>query len=71
MFLAFKSNRSGGNGIGTMVVERICREHGAEFGLRSIPGKGTVFQIRFPFGGRRVRLLPSPDMPAEEGKREL
>ena len=65
MFQAFKTNRSGGNGIGTMVIERICREHGAEFGLRSVPGEGTVFQIRFPLGGNRVRLLP-PAEPAGE-----
>lgn len=65
MFLAFKTNRSGGNGLGTMIIERICREHGAEFGLRSIPGKGTVFQLRFPIGNRRVRLLPSPATPED------
>ncbi|MBS1368662.1 MAG: PAS domain-containing protein [Lentisphaeria bacterium] len=58
MFKAFNSNRSGGNGIGMMVIERICREHGAAFGLRSIPGKGTVFEIRFPFPGQRIRMLP-------------
>lgn len=67
MFQAFKTNRSGGNGIGTMVIERICREHGAEFGLRSVPGEGTGFQIRFPLGGNRVRLLP-PAAPAGEEK---
>ncbi len=58
MFQAFQSNRPGGSGIGMMVIERICREHGAEFGLRSRPGEGTAFRIHFPFGGNRVRLLP-------------
>ena len=58
MFKAFSTNRSGGNGIGMMVIERICREHGASFGLRSIPGKGTVFEIQFPFPGQRIRMLP-------------
>lgn len=48
-----------------MVIERICREHGAEFGLHSLPGEGTVFRIRFPFGNARVRLLP-PAVPEEE-----
>ena len=57
MFEAFRSNRSGGNGIGTMVIERVCREHGAEFGLVSRPGRGTVFQVRFPLGGRRMRMI--------------
>ena len=57
MFEAFRSNRSGGNGIGTMVIERVCREHGAEFGLVSRPGRDTVFQVRFPLGGRRMRMI--------------
>ena len=61
MFRAFKTNKTGGNGIGTMVIERICREHGAEFGFESVPGKGTVFRIRFPLGGRRLRMLPEPE----------
>ncbi|MCQ2378775.1 MAG: ATP-binding protein, partial [Victivallaceae bacterium] len=59
MFQAFRTTRSGGNGIGTMIVERVCREHGAEFGLISRPGKGTLFQIRFPLGRKRMRLLPN------------
>ncbi|MDR0932444.1 MAG: PAS domain-containing protein [Victivallales bacterium] len=59
IFKAFHSNRAGGNGIGMMVIERICREHGAMFGLRSIPGEGTVFEIRFPFPGKRIRMLPA------------
>jgi len=57
IFHAFKSTRSGGNGIGTMIIERICREHGAEFGLVSEPNRGTVFQVRFPLGGKRLRML--------------
>ena len=61
MFNAFRSNRSGGNGIGTMIVERICREHGAEFGLVTEPGRGTVFQVRFPLAERRLRMLPPPE----------
>lgn len=57
IFQAFKTTRSGGNGIGTMIIERICREHGAEFGLVSEPKRGTVFQVRFPLGGKRLRML--------------
>ena len=59
MFTAFKTNKAGGNGIGMMIIERVCREHGAEFGIVSVPGKGAAFQIRFPRGGRRLRMLPS------------
>lgn len=61
MFQAFRTTKSGGNGIGTMIVERVCREHGADFGLISRPGKGTLFQIRFPLGHRRMRLLPNAE----------
>ena len=57
MFNAFHSSKAGGNGIGTMIVERICREHGVEFGIVSSPGRGSVFQLRFPLGGKRIRLL--------------
>ena len=57
MFCAFHTNKSGGNGIGTMIIERICREHGVEFGVVSSPGRGSVFQLRFPLSGKRVRLL--------------
>ena len=57
IFQAFKTTKSGGNGIGTMIIERICREHGAEFGLVSEPERGTVFQVRFPLGGKRLRML--------------
>ena len=59
MFSAFHTTKSGGNGIGTMVIERICREHGVEFGIVSSPGRGSVFQLRFPLSGKRVRLLGS------------
>ncbi|HJH03936.1 sensor histidine kinase [Victivallis vadensis] len=67
MFTAFKTNKSGGNGIGTMIIERVCREHGAEFGIVSVPGRGAVFQIRFPRGNRRLRMLAdgSGDSPAD------
>ena len=58
MFVPFKTTKAGGSGIGTMIIERVCREHGAEFGVITEPERGTVFQLRFPSGNRRVRLLP-------------
>lgn len=58
MFVPFKTSKASGNGIGTMIIERVCREHGAEFGVVSAEGRGTVFQLKFPNGTRRVRLLP-------------
>ena len=57
MFNAFETGKAGGNGIGTMVIERVCRTHGADFGIVSAPGRGLVFQVKFPLGKRRLRLL--------------
>ena len=57
MFNAFETGKAGGNGIGTMVIERVCRTHGADFGIVSAPGKGLVFQLKFPLGKRRLRLI--------------
>ncbi len=57
MFTAFETGRAGGNGIGTMVIERVCRTHGADFGIVSAPGRGLVFQLKFPLGKRRLRLI--------------
>ena len=57
MFNAFETGRAGGNGIGTMVIERVCRTHGADFGIVSAPGRGLVFQLKFPLGKRRLRLI--------------
>ncbi len=57
MFNAFETGKAGGNGIGTMVIERVCRAHGADFGIVSAPGRGLVFQLKFPLGKRRLRLL--------------
>ena len=60
VFKAFQSYKAGGNGIGMLVVERVFRAHGAEFGISSEPGRGTVFQVKFPTGTRRTRLLAAP-----------
>ena len=61
IFKAFQSYKAGGNGIGMLVVERVFRSHGAEFGIFSEPGNGTVFQVKFPTGVRRTRLIGNPD----------
>ena len=54
-------------GVTDLAFRRICREHGAEFGIVSVPGRGAVFQIRFPRGNRRLRMLAdgSGDSPAD------
>lgn len=57
IFNPFYTTKKDGSGIGLMIVERIIREHGAEFTLESHPGKGAVFMIKFPLVSKRVRLL--------------
>ena len=35
-------------------------EHGADLGIESDPGKGTVVTISFPLQDRRIRMLEPP-----------
>jgi len=58
MFKPFASFRAGGNGIGTMIIERVCREHGAELSVDSKPGCGTAITIRFRRRPRQLKVLP-------------
>lgn len=60
IFEPYHSSKKEGSGLGLMIVERIIREHGAEMAIDSAPGKGTVFSIRFPLCGKRMRVLPPP-----------
>ena len=59
LFVPFHTPKPTGNGLGMMIIERVCREHGAEFGVESLPDKGTCVSLRFPLGGKRMRVLPS------------
>lgn len=65
MFKPFKTFRPGGNGIGMMIVERVCREHGALLGIDSREGEGTAISIRFPLRDHRLRVLPPSVTPAD------
>ena len=60
LFVPFQTSKANGNGLGMMVIERICREHGAEFGIESELNSGTTVFIRFPLGGKRMQVLPAP-----------
>lgn len=59
LFTPFKTTKPDGNGLGMMIIERVCREHGAEFGVDSKPDCGTTISIRFPLCERRMRMLES------------
>ncbi len=63
IFNPYYTTREGGTGLGLVIVERIIRDHGADLGVESELGKGTVFTISFPLRSRRRRLLESPDIP--------
>jgi len=57
----YYTTRANGTGLGLVMVERILREHGAEFGIDSSEGEGTVFTVRFPRHERQMRLLKAPE----------
>lgn len=57
IFEPYYSTKSGGHGLGMMIVQRIVREHGGQIGIDSQLGRGTVVTLQFPQKHRRVRLL--------------
>lgn len=59
IFAPFSTFKPGGHGLGMMIIERVCREHGAEFGVESGGDGGTTIRIRFPRRDRRIRVLPA------------
>lgn len=57
MFRPYRTFKPGGHGIGMMMIERVCREHGAEFGISSDGDTGCTVSVRFPLAGRIRRVL--------------
>lgn len=58
VFEPYFTTKSGGSGLGLLIVRRIVREHGGELAIESTEGKGLTLTIRLPFLDRRVRMLP-------------
>ena len=58
VFEPYFTTKSGGSGLGLLIVRRIVREHGGELAIESSEGKGLTLTIRLPFFDRRVRMLP-------------
>lgn len=60
VFEPYFSTKSGGTGLGLLIVRRIVRAHGGEVAIESAEGKGLTFTIRLPRQDLRVRLLEAP-----------
>ncbi len=54
IFEPFFTTKASGTGLGLAVVRRIVEGHGGEVEVRSEPGVGTVFVLRFPLAGPPV-----------------
>ena len=59
MFQPYHTTKTGGHGLGLMIVQRIMRDHGGQVGLESKEGIGTIVTLQFPRRDRRVRMLQS------------
>lgn len=57
VFQPYETTKSGGSGLGLLIVRRIVREHGGEIELVSKEGRGLTVTIRLPYRDRSVRLL--------------
>jgi two-component system sensor histidine kinase PilS (NtrC family) len=47
IFEPFYSTKAGGSGLGLALVHRIVRDHGGDVAVRSTPGGGATFTLRF------------------------
>lgn len=63
IFEPYFTTKSGGNGLGLLIVRRIVRAHGGEIVLESSPGRGLTLTIRIPRADRRVRFLEQGGTP--------
>jgi len=61
VFEPYFTTKTGGTGLGLLIVRRIVREHGGELSIESSEGKGLTLTIRLPHVDRRVRMLEAGD----------
>jgi signal transduction histidine kinase len=57
IFEPYFTTKSGGTGLGLLIVRRIVRAHGGEVSIESTQGKGLTLTIRLPRHDQRVRFL--------------
>ena len=63
VFEPYFTTKTGGSGLGLLIVRRILREHGGELSIESTEGKGLTLTIRLPLLDRRVRMLEAGHPP--------
>jgi two-component system, sporulation sensor kinase E len=66
VFEPYFTTKSGGSGLGLLIVRRIVRAHGGEVAIESAQGRGLTLTIRLPRADKRVRFLEAPAVTAEE-----
>lgn len=54
------TTKTGGNGLGLLIVDRIVRSHGGNLSIEGKSGCGATFTISVPRHERIVRQLPAP-----------
>ena len=50
VFKPFFTTRKDGSGLGLAIAKRIVEEHKGKILVQSMPGKGTIFTVRLPWG---------------------
>jgi two-component system, sporulation sensor kinase E len=66
VFEPYFTTKSGGSGLGLLIVRRIVREHGGELAIESSEGKGVTLTVRLPLVDRRVRMLTEGERMTDE-----
>ena len=64
VFEPYFTTKTGGSGLGLLIVRRIVREHGGEMAIESNEGKGLTLTVRLPYLDKRVRMLEAGDLKA-------
>ncbi len=57
IFEPYHTTKSGGSGLGLMIVQRIVQEHGGQIEVMSKQNTGTGFTVLLPLAERNIRLL--------------
>ena len=66
IFEPYYTTKSGGSGLGMMIVQRIVRDHGGEIEIHSEPNRGTSVTVFLPREDCLIRMLPARGRDAAE-----